>query len=177
MSANSSKTSSTTLAIATPAHLEPEGQRELEPTVWRIQWPAGITNKVVSATNPAGTITNSDLEMAGVLLHELVLQTTVGREKMRGAQAAMGCDNSPALSSTNRMGTRSDSPISFRLLRGLAMRQRLNRSAPPAVFHVAGIDNILADVASRPPSRSCIPFALDGKIPMGHVSTHFSHPL
>ncbi len=30
------------------------------------------------------------------------------------------------------------------------MRQRLNRSAPPAVFHVAGVENVLADVASRP---------------------------
>jgi hypothetical protein len=93
-----------------------------------------LHNLVGRIASPLSEITNSDLEMAGLLLHELVLETTMGRENMRGTQAAMGCDNSPAVSWTNRMATRSDSPISFRLLHGLAMRQRLNRSAPPAVF-------------------------------------------
>jgi hypothetical protein len=101
-------------------------------------------------THPTGTLTNSDLEMAGVLLHEAVLKAALGPNRMRHVQTAIGCDNSPAVAWTKRMATRSASPISFCLLKGLAMRQRLTRSAPPAVFHVAGIDNILADVASRP---------------------------
>jgi hypothetical protein len=88
--------------------------------------------------------------MAGVLLHEAVLEAALGPNRMRHVQTAIGCDNSPAVAWTKRMATRSASPVSFRLLKGLAMRQRLTRSAPPAVFHVAGIDNILADVASRP---------------------------
>jgi hypothetical protein len=121
--------------------------------------------KVVLATNPTGTITNSDLEIASVLLHELVLKTTVGREKMRGAQATIRCDNSPAVSWRNRMATQSNSPISFQLLRGLAMRQRLNPSAPPAIFHVAGVKNIQADVASRPLHRVASHFHLMEKSP------------
>jgi hypothetical protein len=48
------------------------------------------------------------------------------------------------------MATRSESPVAYRLIKGLAMRQRIARAAPPTVFHVSGVNNILADVASRP---------------------------
>jgi hypothetical protein len=67
-----------------------------------------------------------------------------------GTQAAIGSGNTPTVAWFTRMASRSGSPISFRLLRGLAMPQRVNRSAPTALFHVAGLQNILADVASRP---------------------------
>ena len=87
--------------------------------------------------------------MVGVLLHETVLEAAVGEVAMIGAQTAIGCDNSATVSWTTRMATRSASPISYRLLRGLAMRERQTRSAPPALFHVPGSQNTLADVASR----------------------------
>jgi hypothetical protein len=125
-------------------------KQHLDPIVWRVQWPKDVTSAVISTTNPLGTLTNSDLEMAGVLLQEAVLEAAIGPNRMRHTLTAIGCDNSPAVAWTKRMATRSASPIAFRLLKGLAMRQRLTRSAPPAVFHVAGVDNILADVASRP---------------------------
>jgi hypothetical protein len=133
------------------------GVTKMEPFVWRVEWPPDITNSVVSDKNPSGTITNSDLEMAGVLLHEAVLEAHLG-PAMQGTQIAIGCDNSPAVAWTTRMASRSTSPIAFRLLKGLAMRQRLTQSAPPAIYHVAGVKNTLADVASR---------ALKG------VATHF----
>jgi hypothetical protein len=48
------------------------------PTAWRVLWPNAITNIVVSESNPLlGTIINLDLEMAGVLLHQLVLERLV----------------------------------------------------------------------------------------------------
>jgi hypothetical protein len=125
------------------------GQKDLAPIVWRIEWPKDITEALVSDKNPLGTITNSDLEMAGVVLHEAVLESHIGNA-MEAAHLVIGCDNSPAVSWTTRMASRSASPIAYRLLRGLAMRQRVTRSAPPTVYHVAGINNILADVASRP---------------------------
>jgi hypothetical protein len=107
-------------------------ERHLDPIVWRAQWPKDITAAVVSTTNPDGALTNSDLEMAGVLLQEAVLEAAIGPQQMKHAQTAIGCDNSPAVAWTTRMATRSSSPVSFRLLKGLAMRQRLTRSAPPA---------------------------------------------
>jgi hypothetical protein len=125
------------------------GSKPLPPIVWRIQWPQDITTDVVSDSNPTGRITNSDLEMAGVLLQEAVLEKHLG-PAMIGAHTAIGSDNSPAVAWTTRMATRSASPISYHLLKGFAMRQRVTRSAPPSVYHVAGITNVLADVASRP---------------------------
>jgi hypothetical protein len=122
----------------------------LSPIVWRVQWPKDITDDVVSDSNPNGRITNSDLELAGVLLQDAVLEAKLGTAAMAGIQTAIGSDNSAAVAWTTRMASRSSSPISFRLLKGFAMRQRSSRSAPPAVFHVAGVENVLADVASRP---------------------------
>eukprot|EP00978_Attheya_sp_CCMP212_P009589 scaffold22746_cov52-Attheya_sp.AAC.5 len=53
------------------------GERQLDPSVWRIVWTVDIRTSVVSESNPKGRLTNSDLEMAGVLLHMLVLETIV----------------------------------------------------------------------------------------------------
>merc|ERR550539_1666539 len=39
------------------------------PILWRYQWPTDIQQRLVSNSNPHGTITNSDLELAGGLLH------------------------------------------------------------------------------------------------------------
>jgi hypothetical protein len=81
------------------------GQRELKPLVWRVEWPADVAKSIVSESNPLGTITNSDLEMAGVLLHELVLEAAVGTTAMARAQLAIRCDNSPVVAWTRRMAT------------------------------------------------------------------------
>jgi hypothetical protein len=45
------------------------GTMPLPETVWRLQWPRDITAAVVSESNPTGKLTNSDLEMAAVVLH------------------------------------------------------------------------------------------------------------
>jgi hypothetical protein len=78
--------------------------------------------------------------------------TTAGSrpKAMQGCQATIGCDNSPSVAWTTRMATRSASPVSFRLLKGFAMRQQTTRSSPPAVYHVAGVMNELANIASCP---------------------------
>lgn len=122
----------------------------MSPIVWRVQWPKDITDAIISIANPNGHLTKSDLKIAGVLQHKAVLEAALGPTEMIDTQMAMGCDNLPAVAWTAQMATRSASPISFRLLCGLAMQQRLTKSALPAIFHVAGVQNILADVASRP---------------------------
>jgi hypothetical protein len=97
-------------------------KQSLRPILWIIQWPADLTNSVLSEANPTGQITNLDLEMAGILLHEAVLKSAIGKA-MVGALMAIGCDNSPAIGWTTRMATPSETLISFRLLQGLATRQ------------------------------------------------------
>jgi hypothetical protein len=141
------------------------GDEELPPIVWRQRWPQDITDAVVSTTNPDGHLTNSNLEMAGVVLQEAILGAALGPAKMQGAQTAIGCNNSPAVAWTTRMASQSASSIVFRLLRGLAMRQRITKSAPPALFHVAGIQNTLADVVFRPIKGLATPFHLGGSSP------------
>ncbi len=43
-------------------------------TVFQWQWPEDIRTQVVSFDNPAGNITNSDSEMAGLLILWLVIK-------------------------------------------------------------------------------------------------------
>ena len=38
--------------------------------VWRLQWPEDIVADIVKWENPSGGITNSDLELAALLLQE-----------------------------------------------------------------------------------------------------------
>ena len=49
--------------------LRPREGYKNQPIVWRLKWPEFIVNKLVSSDNPNGTISNSDLELAGGLLH------------------------------------------------------------------------------------------------------------
>jgi hypothetical protein len=61
-----------------------------------MQWSKGITHDMVSDANPAGMLTNLDLEMTEVLLHEAVFEAYIG-QAMQGSQITTGCDNSPAV--------------------------------------------------------------------------------
>ena len=50
------------------AHLTPREGATIQPLVWRLRWPQRIADLLVTDANPNGTITNSDLELAGGLL-------------------------------------------------------------------------------------------------------------
>jgi len=45
--------------------------------LWRAPFSAEIHHQLVSADNPTGTITNSDLELLGVITHQVVLAATM----------------------------------------------------------------------------------------------------
>jgi hypothetical protein len=145
------------------------GSKSLRPSVWRVEFPSDITAQVISDTNPTGVLTNSDLELAGVLLHYAVLEQLV--PDLTHVQVAIGCDNTPAVAWTKRMAARASSPVAYRLLRGLAMRQRATHAAPPAIYHVAGDQNTLADVASR-----ALPIVSHPSAFLPHFNTRFPLP-
>jgi len=46
------------------------------PVLWQLSWPQHIMEQLVTANNPNGTITNSDLELAGGLIHRVVNSST-----------------------------------------------------------------------------------------------------
>jgi hypothetical protein len=123
------------------------GGSDLEqPIVWRVVFPTDIQQNVVSDDNPTGTITNSDLELAAILLHHLVLEQAMG---MRHMKTVTFSDNTPAVAWVYKMHSKAESDISYNLLRGIAMRQRTTESVMPEVRHMEQQFNVPADIASR----------------------------
>ena len=121
------------------------GTRLLPPVVWRVEWPDDIRAMVVSSNNPTGTITNSDLEMAAMLLHFLVLEHLVC---LKHVHVAAWCDNTPTVSWTNKLSS-SKSMVASRLTRALALRIHANDASPLISVSIAGVHNQMADIASR----------------------------
>ena len=121
------------------------GTQTLHPTVWHVPWPPCIQTRLVSFQNPTSLVSNSDLEMAGMLLHYLVLEHLA---PLQHIHVAAWCDNTPTVSWTNKLSA-SRSPIAGRLTRALAMRIHVNQASPLTSLSIAGIDNKMADTASR----------------------------
>ena len=75
------------------------------PTMWRLEWPQEVQKLVQTEHNMTGTITNSDLEMAGFLLAWIVLEMIVPGLKFK--HVGMYCDNQPTVSWADRMASKS----------------------------------------------------------------------
>jgi hypothetical protein len=119
--------------------------KNLHPVVWRLAWPADITARLASRSNPEGNITINDLEMAGLLLQHLVLEMLV---LLKHEHVAAWCDNTSTVSWARRM-TSSRSRIGHRLVRALMMRINVNEALPLVTVLIQGCRNDMADVASR----------------------------
>lgn len=119
-----------TLVIAMPPSGEPAGcghwEPSLNPIVWCLEWPEDIRQQIISFSNPTGTLTNSDLEMAAMLLHYLVLEHLVD---LKHVHVAAWCDNTPTVCWTNKLS----SPLSRilgHLMWALAMHIHANEASP-----------------------------------------------
>jgi hypothetical protein len=123
------------------------GTHTINATVWRHDWPQEIQEKFVSTSNPNGTISISDLEMAGVLIGWLVLEN-ISPVPLQHAHIGISCDNTPAVAWASRLAS-SKSTAGNHLCRALALRQHVHRASPLLTISIAGINNDMADVASR----------------------------
>jgi len=123
-------------------------EMEMAPLVWRILFPDDIRNDVVSDKNREGKITNSDLELAAeVFALAVILQhAPVIKHQPLGTL----CDNTPTVSWVTKMASKASTPISGRLLKGLAILLYCHHAGPLLTMHVPGDDNTMADIASRP---------------------------
>jgi hypothetical protein len=119
---------------------------ECPPTVFCTQWPPDITANVVLVANPKGTITNSDLELAGLVILWLMMEHVCGPLKEK--RVALFSDNSPTVSWVQRMASRS-SLIAEQLIRVLALRFNLQKVCPITMLHIAGDQNTMTDILSR----------------------------
>ena len=111
---------------------------DLPPTVFRGQWPQDICNTLLTYENPHGTITNSDLEMAGLLILWLVIEAIC--PNLQGKNVALFSDNTPTVSWVTRLASKR-SQVGERLIRALALRLKTARCCPLTPLHVAGSCN------------------------------------
>ena len=96
-----------------PAAVTRRDQPPLDgPILWRHKWPREIAAQLVSFNNPAGTINNSELELAGTLAGNDVLVHEVG---VRETTTATGTDNAAGLSWSTKGAVSTTAPASYLL--------------------------------------------------------------
>jgi hypothetical protein len=120
------------------------GSSPLHPIVWRATFAPDIVADMVSWENPSGSITNSDLELAGSLLHhEAAVQNFDVRERTLLSRT----DNTATLF-WQRKGSTTTTGAPAYLLRAQALHQRHHRYVPRHDF-IPGHANSMSDDASR----------------------------
>jgi hypothetical protein len=118
------------------------------PLLWRKVFPSDIAAYIISDTNPVGGITNYDLELAAEAMAIGVI--LISAPHIKHALLGTLCDNTPTVSWVEKMASRAKTPTAERLLRGLAFMLRCSHAGRLMTVHVPGMDNVMADIASRP---------------------------
>jgi hypothetical protein len=117
------------------------------PTVFRMEWPQWVKEEVAKTNaGKEGLLTNSDLEMAGMLLLFLIMEVVCKFEP--GDHAAVFSDNSPTVSWTDRLAAKG-SKVADQLVRALALRLKLKHVSPLTPLHIKGKENSMTDIPSR----------------------------
>ena len=122
------------------------GTATVQPIVWQHRWPDDIISNLVTATNPTGTITINDLELAGLVLGWLVLEQSC--DDLRFHHVGMFCDNTSAVAWAFK-GHSCKSVPAAKLLRLLSVRQRIRQASSLLPISIPGVSNTMADTASR----------------------------
>ena len=123
----------------------PPTERLQRPTLWRSRFPPDIQRQLVSEKNPHGTITNSDLELAGAIAHDDVLATSVPR--IAHISTCSFSDNVPAVSWKSKGSTTTTGPAAY-LLQIAALHRRHHRYKNE-LHYLPGPINRMADDCSR----------------------------
>lgn len=114
------------------------------PILWRAPFHQDIQGSVISSNHPAGTITNSDLELAGTIAqHDIAAQHLPVHHRTIGTAT----DNTPTLSWQRKGSTTTLGPAAY-LLRCQALHQRFYHYKK-LLGHIPGVLNRMADDASR----------------------------
>jgi hypothetical protein len=114
------------------------------PLVWREAFPKAVQLDLVSFENPLGSISNSDLELAGNLCHQDVLVNATPCDELTLASLS---DNTPAVAWMKRGSISGDGPAAY-LLRLAALHRRHYRYLLE-ISHIPGLANAMADDSSR----------------------------
>ena len=117
------------------------GTTFIVPVLWSLKWPPDI-----QALFRDGKLTINDLELAGMVIHWIVLECLA--QTLQFKHAALFCDNSSAVSWAHKLRS-SVSLIAGRLLRFLGVRIHARQASHITSLSIQGDDNIMADVVSR----------------------------
>ena len=125
-------------------NLQPRQGFQRQPLLWRLKWPQDIIDSIVTEDNPNGTITNSDLELAGGLLHlDAISQAFDVRERTLLSKT----DNLATLFWQRKGSSTTDQAPAY-LLRLFGIHQRYHRYVPRHDY-LPGPSNPMADDSSR----------------------------
>ena len=119
---------------------------DIVPTVFRFQWPEEVTQQLQTEANPSGTITNSDLEMAGLVFLWLMVEHVA--PDLRHKHIVLLSDNSPSVAWVDKMASKRSRPAG-ELLRVLARRLFATKACPITPLHIPGRHNRISDIPSR----------------------------
>jgi hypothetical protein len=111
-----------------------------------MEWPPDI-KQVVLHTNSkqGGHHTNSDLELAGLLILLLVMEDEC--DIMPGTHITLFSNNSPTVSWVQRMAAQG-SPLAGQLICAQALWLKVRQVSPLTPLHIPGKDNALTDILS-----------------------------
>ena len=126
-----------------PSHIARQLGYMTGPVVWRIEWPDCIKKELVTSGNPNGTISNSDLELAGGLLH---LQALVQYCDVRERTVLSKTDNLNTLF-WQQKGSATTNTCPSHLLCLFGLHQRFHRYVP-RFDYLSGPSNPLTDALS-----------------------------
>ena len=121
---------------------------------------------MVSSTNPEGKLTNSDLDLAALVLHEVTHLTAVPKAHLSSPRSRSG-NITTILWSTHEASTIYTVVVDLLSIHAIHSRQL---SLNPSVFFHPGQENCIADDAS------CL-FDISGTSFLSHMSVVYSHPL
>jgi hypothetical protein len=114
------------------------------PIVWRTKFPLQVERRLVTLSNPTGNINNSDLELAGGVLHDDVAAHCFD---IRERTTQSNTDNSATLFWHHKGSVSTKSAPAY-LLRLASLHQRHHRYLPLKDY-LQGERNTMADDASR----------------------------
>ena len=123
----------------------PRSSQLVNPVLWRARFPHDVQRLLVSSDNPRGTVTNSDLELAGSIAQDDILaQALPGQHHLSTCTFS---DNTPAVSWKSKGSTTTTGPAAY-LLQQYALHRRHYRYQNELNF-LPGSLNSMADDCSR----------------------------
>jgi hypothetical protein len=114
--------------------------------MFRLQWPPDITASIITKSNLKGTLTNSDLELAGLVLLWIMMEHIC--TDLVEKRVAHFSNNSPSVGWVQCMAMRS-SLIAEQLIRVLALHFNLQHVCPITMLSICEDQNSMTDIPSR----------------------------